>query len=452
MAITDEGVSSLPMELGEGLILRRSTTQDTEALAEFNARVHSEEGFDRPDERIKAWTYDLMAKPHPTFRASDFTIVEEAGSRKIISAMNLIPQTWTYAGIPFKVGRPELVGTLPEYRNRGLVRRQFEIIHRWSAENGDLVQAITGIPYYYRLFDYEMAMNLGGGRTGFPTHIPRLKEGQIEPFHIRQAMEADIPFLSAQYESGCQRSLVACVWDEAMWRYELSGKDENNVNRVNVCMIQNAGGEPCGFITHTIFTWGDSLVVQRYEITPESSWIEITPSVIRFLESTYQQLPAERGEKKPFGAFGFWLGENHPVYNAIPDRLSRIRKPYAWYLRVPDIPAFLNLIRPVLEQRLADSPLRWYSGEVKISFYRGGIRLVFEHGKLPVVESWKPTPVGHAGNAAFPPYIFLQLMFGYRTMEMLKTSFVDCWTERDEIQALFDALFPRIPSDVWFIS
>jgi hypothetical protein len=36
--------------------------------------------------------------------------------------MNLISQIWAYEGIPFGVGRPELVGTLPEYRNRGLVR------------------------------------------------------------------------------------------------------------------------------------------------------------------------------------------------------------------------------------------------------------------------------------------------------------------------------------------
>ena len=165
--------------------------------------------------------------------------------------MNLIPQTWTFAGIPFKVGRPELVGTLPEFRNRGLVRRQFEVIHQWSAKTGDQVQAITGIPYYYRLFGYEMAMNLGGGRAGYPTHIPRLKEGEAEPYHIRPATEADIPFISQLYALGCKRSLVACEWDDSLWRYELSGKSEKNVNRVEVRVIETADGKPCGFITHS---------------------------------------------------------------------------------------------------------------------------------------------------------------------------------------------------------
>ena len=137
-------------DLGYGLVLRRSTIEDAEALATFNAWVHSDEGPDHPDEKVAAWTRDLMSGRHPTHDPDDFTIVEETGTGRIVSAMNLISQTWAYEGIPFGVGRPELVGTLPEYRKRGLVRLQFEEIHQWSAERGELVQAITGIPYYYR--------------------------------------------------------------------------------------------------------------------------------------------------------------------------------------------------------------------------------------------------------------------------------------------------------------
>jgi hypothetical protein len=452
MMITQTKPGILPMDLGDGLVLRRSCAEDAEAISDFNARVHSDDGMDNPDERLRAWTYDLMAKPHPTFKASDFTLVEEVSPRRIVSAMNLIPQTWSYAGIPFKVGRPELVGTLPEFRNRGLVRRQFEFIHQWSAQNGDQVQAITGIPYYYRLFGYEMAMNLQGGRAGYPTHIPRLKEGEDEPYRLRPANEDDIPLISQLYALGCKRSLVACEWDDSLWRYELVGKSESNVNRVVMRMIETADGKPCGFITHFGSSWGDMLAVQRFEILPEYSWLEVTPSVIRYLESTYQFLQPEHGEKKPFGAFGFWLGEDHPVYRVIPDKLPRIRKPYAWYLRVPDIAGFLHTIKPKLELRLAVSPMANYSGEIKITFYREGVRMLFDKGKLATIDAWLPTPVGHTGNAAFPPHTFLQLLFGYRNLEMLKASFVDCWTERDEFQSLLEALFPRLPSDVWPVS
>ena len=93
-----------------------------------------------------------------------------------------------------------------------------------------------------------------------------------------------------------------------------------------------------------------------------------------------------------------------------------------------------------------------YSGEVKITFYRDGVRLVFEKGKLVTVEAWTPTPVGHSGEAAFPPHTFLQLLFGYRSLDMLKANFADCWTDRDEIHVLFTALFPCKSSNVWPIS
>lgn len=442
----------LPINLGDGLILRRSSAEDAEALADFNARVHSDEGIDKPDERAWAWSHDLMVKPHPTFKISDFTVVEDVSKGKIVSTMNLIPQIWTYAGIPFKVGRPELVGTLPEYRNRGLVRRQFDIIHRWSAQEGDIVQAITGIPYYYRLFGYEMAMNLHGGRAGFPTHIPRLKEGESEVYKFRPAIEADIPFLSELYTSGCQRSLVACLRDHEIWKDELIGKSEKSVMRQEIRIIETNTAERVGFITHPPFTWGDAMVVMGFEITPGVFWREVTFSVIRYLETVYNHMDAEHGEKKPFGAFGFWLGEEHPVYQVIPDSLPRVRKPYAWYLRLTDVPGFLQLIHPVLEKRLSVSPMAGYSGEVKITFYRDGMRIVFDKGRLVTIEGWKPTPVGYSGEAAFPPHTFLQLLFGYRSMDMLKTSFVDCWTDRDEVHVLLNALFPRQPSHVWPIS
>ena len=228
--------------LGNGLILRRSSPADAAALGEFNARIHGSP--EKPDRRVAAWTEDLLRGDHPTMGADDFTIVEDSASGKIVSSMNLIPQVWRYAGIPFGVGRPELVGTDPAYRNRGLVRAQFEVIHEWSRQRGHQVQAITGIPYYYRQFGYGMALNLGGGRQGYPDNLPRLPEGQAEPFQFRPATEEDIPFIVAVYEAGMQRYPLSAEWTPEIWRYELLGKSKENVNRHEVRIIQTPAGEP----------------------------------------------------------------------------------------------------------------------------------------------------------------------------------------------------------------
>ena len=174
-----------PRDLGHGLILRRSTPADADPLADFNKMIFREPPATEPDEFVAAWTRELLNGGHPTFNTGDFTIVAEAASGRIVSSLCLISQTWTYDGIPFGVGRPELVGTEPEYRKRGLVRAQFEVMHALSAARGELVQAITGIPFYYRQFGYEMALDLGGGRQGSAANVPKLKDGDVEPFRLR---------------------------------------------------------------------------------------------------------------------------------------------------------------------------------------------------------------------------------------------------------------------------
>ncbi len=187
----------LPCDLGRGLTLRRSTPADADALAEFNKVIQRDSGVVEPDEQVAVWTRDLLRGDHPTFGTDDFTIVEDAATGRIVSSANLISQTWTYAGIPFRVGRPELVGTAPEYRKRGLIRAQFDVLHAWSAERGQMVQAITGIPFYYRQFGYEMAMMLFGGRAGNAAEKPKLKDGESEPFRLRLPVEGDLAFILA---------------------------------------------------------------------------------------------------------------------------------------------------------------------------------------------------------------------------------------------------------------
>jgi hypothetical protein len=441
--------SSLPRDLGNGLVLRWATPADTDAIVAFNSKIHSDHGPDKPDERVGVWTRDLLRGEHPTCQASDFTVVEDTATGQIVSTMNLISQTWSYGGIPFKVGRPELVGTLEEYRNRGLVRAQFEAVHALSAERGEVVQAITGIPYYYRIFGYDMPLDLSGGRAGFLPQIPKLKEGESEPYRIRPAVEADLPFIADLYAQGCARSLVSCLRDETQWRFELLGASEMNVNRQELRIIETPAGEAVGYLTHNAFTWGTMMAAQGYEVKSGVSWAAVTPSVIRYLKAIAEGYTDGFNEKQSFESFGFWLGADHPVYHTIPDRLPRTRPPYAFYIRVPDLPGFLRHIAPVLEKRLANSPLVGYTGEIRITFYRGGVRLAFENGKLTTAEDYKPTPVGHEGDAAFPERTFLQVLFGRRSFDELHHIFPDCWTNGPETPVLLNTLFPKQVSCVW---
>jgi hypothetical protein len=445
--VTRNKQKALIRDLGDGLILRRSTVADSDALDDFNSRLHSDEGWDKPDDRVGAWARDLLRGDHPTFGEGDYTIVEDTKKGKIVSSLNLISQTWTYDGIPFKVGRPELVGTLPEYRKRGLVRQQFEVVHQWSAERGELLQGITGIPYYYRLFGYEMTVDLDGGRGGYSLQVPQLKEGEQEPFIIRTATREDLPEIAEAYRYGCQRSLLSCIWDEDILEYEVLLKSPRNINRNEFRMIENVDGKSVGYLAHPGWTWGKMLPALHFELLPGVSWSAVAPSVVRYLFQTGIGMAAEN-KIEGFDAFGFWLGGEHPVYTVLKDRLPRVRKPYAWYIRVPDLPAFLIHITPVLNERLDKSLYVGHSGEVKITFYRDGIRMVFEKGRLIQVERWRPEPQGHSGDAGFPNLTFLQLVFGHRSRDELNYAFPDCWCSNDEVNGLLGVLFPKKSSHI----
>jgi hypothetical protein len=419
---------------------------DVDALADFNAQIHRDRGMEEPNPRVRAWVQDLMSETHPTFRPEDFTLVEDTRTGAIVSSLNLISQTWAYEGIPFKVGRPELVGTHPDYRRRGLVRAQFEAIHRLSAERGEVVQAITGIPNYYRQFGYEMTMTLGGGRIGHKSHVPELKEDESEPYRVRPATEDDLGFIAELYERIADRQPVHCLRDEARWRYELNGRSALSDSRRLLRVIESDAGESVGFLTHTDWLWGKQMWLSMVELKPDTSWSAVTPSVIRYLWATGEAYAAR--DERECQAFGFGLGEEHPVYTSFASRLPEVRAPYTWYIRVADVAGFLRHVAPVLERRLAASDAAGYSGEIKVSFYRSGLLLKLEQGRLAEVADWSPEP-SDWGNAAFPGLTFLHLLFGYRTCDELWHIFRDCWTDNSEIRSVMDGLFPKRPSCVW---
>lgn len=431
--------------LGGGLILRRANAADAEALSAFNGFIHG----DNPDDArmVSTWTRDLLTLPHPTFNPDDFTIVEDTANGKIVSSLNLISQTWAYAGIPFKVGRPELVGTDPAYRGRGLVRAQFEVIHEWSRQRGEMLQAITGIPYFYRQFGYEMGLEVGGGRSGFTPQVPVLKEGENEPFRIRPALEADLPFILKVYRHNCRSYLVTTEMTEALLGYELQ-KSAENVNRVDLRVIESEQGVRVGYLALPVMLNGTLQAATQYDLAEGVSSWAVTPSVIRFLFALGKERAAAL--KRSCDGFAFNLGSQHPVYQAAAARLPLSRPPYAFFVRVPDLPGFVRLIAPVLEGRLACSVMVGFSGEQKLSFYRSGLRLVFESGKLTTVEAWQPSPTDR-GDGAFPDLTFLQLFFGRTSLIELRRMFSDCWVN-EAAGLLLEILFPPLASSVWPIS
>lgn len=434
--------------LGDGLVLRRATPADREAVAAFHASTLL--GLDEtgPLDRLYYWVLDLMSGQHPTFRPGDFTLVEELATGKIVSSVALLSQIWTYDGIPFPVGQPDVVSTDPAYRRRGLVRAQFDEIHRWSAARGHLVQAIPGVPWYYRQFGYEMALSLEAHRTGFRHHVPNIKDGERELYTFRAATTDDLPFMMTMYEQASSRSAIAGLRNEAIWRYDIEGRSAGSGFRSEARIIETAdtAPHPVGVVIHSRKLWGSGKLGVRFlEVRLGVPLLNVAPGVLRYLDATGEKYAKRDAED--FGAFSFDLIDTHPLYETIPDRLPQVEIPYAWYIRVPDLAAFMRQIIPALERRLGASAQAGYTGELTISFFRRGLLLSFDEGRI-AVQDWMPEQV-EEGNAAFPDLTFFQLLFGFRSLVELRQAFPDCLVATDEARALLPILFPKRSSNVW---
>jgi hypothetical protein len=451
------GQAFLPRDLGDGLIMRTATAADAEPLATFVGDTLRAQDGDAPDHHLADWTRDLLEGRHPSFTPADATVVTDARTGEIVSCLHQLSQTWSYGGVPISVGQPELIGTRTARRGHGLVRAQFEVHHRWAAERGHQALAIAGIPWFYRQFGYEFAIERGGGPL---LHVDQLQNLFPVPpgWRVRDAALEDVPFLVSASAAARPRSLVTVPRDTALWRYELAGKRHQSAARREIRILER-DGRPVGYLVHAVALFGANLTVMGFEVIAGVSWREAWVAALHDLKATGEaRAAAEAGAR--FDALSFWfLGYDHPVYRVF--QFKERDEGYAWYVRVPDVAGFLSAIAPALERRLADSVCAGHTGTLTLGFYRAGARLHFARGALTKVEAWTP-PVTVQGIefgrssrdpgrplAMFPDLTFLQLLFGFRALEALEAAFPDCVVRTHEARALLQALFPRSPSDVW---
>ncbi len=213
-------------------------------------------------------------------------------------------------------------------------------------------------------------------------------------------------------------------------------------------MIVDGEGQAQGYVITPSMRWQDTLRVIDLVFASGANAQVILPSLLRALARQGAQLPVKESGEYLFNRIVFYLGRFHPVYAMLEQSMPTTQKaPYAWYVRVADLPKFIQLIAPVLERRLAASFVAGYSGELKFDFYRGGLRMIFEQGRLRTAEDWRK-PIWDANeDGGFPPLVFLQLLFGYRSLDALRSAFPDVWVN-ENVELLVNTLFPYRPSRV----
>ena len=198
---------------------------------------------------------------------------------------------------------------------------------------------------------------------------------------MRPARDADVAWIARLYRRGMQRYLLSCVRDEAVWRYDVSGRTPGATPAYRVCVLEAADGAGLAFLAHKDSEDAETVV---YEVAEGVSFAEVNGDVFRYLRSVADE-HSTKGER---GDVAMILDTSHPAYEAAGELLPEEVGAYAWYLRVPDLPRFLRHIAPVVESRLEGSEFAGFTGSLRLNFVDRGLHVTLDQGQLAEIEDW----------------------------------------------------------------
>ena len=437
-----------PRDLGDGLVLRSTTAADAVAVGMLTGFVFRTAPDAPPNPRQLPRTLELASGKHPISGPDHGIVVEDTRHHRLVASMWALPVVWEYDGISFGVGRPEQVVCLPEHRGRGIVRAMFDAFHTQGRQVGELAQAITGISYYYRRYGYEYAIEQERGHVlAFDAITPPASTG----YTIRDATPADIPTIATLYDADSRASPVRAVVTPDYWRWTLFDADPATNEPHQASMIVDVAGNVCGFVAYRARRYTAGLHVTRLVVAPDHLLAAIS-AVLAGLRERATRIPIRDGVAPlPASELLFELGSDHPLYRHVA-AFTRIDPPYAWYVRVGDMPAFVAHVGAALERRLARSPFAGYDGTIMLDAYDYGLRLAFKQGTLDGTTAWRPArrpEVGPSPDLALPPFALLQLVFGYRDLASLAATYPDVRVMNDRAAEVTHALFPARASSVF---
>ncbi|KAF9190921.1 hypothetical protein BGZ51_008070 [Haplosporangium sp. Z 767] len=505
------------VDLDNGLVMRWSTKADTENVANLVGEAFKwfpigvkvpDDRVPPPNEFLRSGVRRLLTGKTSAMSENHYALVEdtkrEEGKNPIVACVSLHSISGYYGSINLPFGKPELIATDPDYRNRGLVRKLLlEMIHPESEARGDLLQFIPGISYFYRQFGYDYGLCIAGAsRIENPDVIPRLPKDKSEPYTLRQATLEDLPFLNrlSTRERLHANTQVGAYYTNEYWQYTVHDafQDKQNIfdcDRDTRIITDAATGRPVGFTVMSFGFFGATLEAMAFE--EDVAAVDLSDSVLRQLfviakdhldelnrgrDALYkknvpvQEQQAEASETKTDDkpapiSMSLRLHHKHPLVVLLGSKAQRgpenIPSGFRLYTRIHSYPAFIKAVAPELEKRLANSALAGVSGRLRLDFFRKvegcsgkGLEVVLEKGKIIEAKEWaKPTfeklleeslawkkdgnaPVIY--QASFSPLTFTSLLTGKNTLEELQWSYPENNVKDEATRLLLNTLFPKV--------
>lgn len=409
--------------LEKGLVLKSVRDKaDAERLALFNGKIFGE--------GVTEMTRSLIYN-HPHTRLEHWLYIEDEAARQIVSALSLIPWVWRYEDVTLKSGELGVVGTLPEYRKRGLIRT-LVTRHKELLREGEYdLSNIQGNPYFYRQFGYEYAIPL---EANFHLELHNLPDAPSETaaaYQCRRATPDDILALMALYDEAAKQLSISVVRDAETWHFLMEGVTGDTESEL--WLVLDAKGQPVGYWRIALHGFGAGLIVCEASRLSASAAEAV---VVKLKAIAVERQKPDIRLNLPANCDLIQLAKTWHVHH---------EGAYAWQMQIVDVARLLRKIAPVLERRVANSPFNGLHEHVIINLYREAFDLHFDHGKLVSVQS---LGFSERGEINIPPLLFAPLLLGYRSREELSQMYPDvsCWPRA---KVLVDVLFPKMDAFIY---
>ena len=355
----------------------------------------------------------LVAEDPDTGLAATAVVVD--GDR-VVSTATLLPETVRLEDVVLPAAQVELVATDPGYEGRGLVRALMGWAHDRSAARGDLLQVMIGIPYFYRLFGYEYAIDIPPARPvpDLPPPAPGL----------RRATPADIPSLARLQDAAQARADVAMPHPAARLRWLVA-------HRATTTWVLERDG---AVVASVRLPEPDDDVLVAEPTAVDAPAAEALLAAVAALAGGRPVRVTDRPASVPGTT---WAGR----------LTSGSDEAQQYYVRIPEPGVLLEALRPVLSRRFAASGVDRGGRDLVISTYGASWRLpVTDAGLGPVRAGGREQAPGAVGGAGVAPDQLGALLFGPHGMHGLSRRRPDVYPGRDA--DLYEALFPPLTADL----
>ncbi|WP_224276742.1 GNAT family N-acetyltransferase [Streptomyces sp. LS1784] len=399
---------ALPAPLPGGLLLRESGPADLEQIGALLAERGAPE--DALDHRL------VVEDPEAGWSACAVVVDGD----RVVSTATLLDEELRLGGVRLPAGQVELVATDAEFEGRGLVRALMQWAHARSAARGHLVQVMIGIPYFYRLFGYEYAIDIPVSRPvrGTPT-----AEGTPG---LRTARAADLPALAALQDQAQRGFDLAMGHSPARWRWLLA-------HDATTLRVVERAGEAVAMARTTPVDDGEFHLAEA-AAADERAARELLAGVAALAPEAQLHVVHRPGTLPA------------TVWHELLDHTPR-PEAEQYYVRIPDPAALLDRLRPLFRQRLTAAGLDLAGRELLLSTYRAHYRIpVGAQGLGEVVTGGTMQRPGSDGGVGVAPDQLAALLFGPYGIEGLSRIRPDVYVRGEDEP--YRALFPPQTADL----